>query len=110
MDENGARLRWVSFDVPGFHQLPAPLYRLPSPWEQKDAVSAVAQLGGRVMRSGPLSVRRQTDLASIKRNCEVPCILSFGTLVLPAVKEKELTDPTTTSKFEFQNSKCNRHV
>jgi hypothetical protein len=68
VDENGQRLRWFSFDVPTLHQLDGPSWKLPTAWEQRDAVSAVAQLGGRVLRTGPLSIRQATDLASIPRN------------------------------------------
>ncbi|KAI9019836.1 glycoside hydrolase superfamily [Hyaloraphidium curvatum] len=58
----------MSFDVPYISQLGDPLWRLPSAWEQRDATTAVAQLGGKVLRTGPLSIRRSGQPATLRRN------------------------------------------
>jgi hypothetical protein len=47
---DGAPFRFISINVPNLHVLEDPYWHLPDPWEQLDAVCAVAQMGGQVTR------------------------------------------------------------
>ena len=48
--------RFVSFNVPNLHIIEDPDWHLPDPWEQRDAVQSVDQMGGTVIRIYTLSV------------------------------------------------------
>ena len=53
---DGDVFRFLSVNVPNLHVLEDPTWHLPDPWEQLDAVCAVQQMGGRVVRTYVLSV------------------------------------------------------
>jgi endo-1,4-beta-mannosidase len=74
MDEHGP-LRFISFNIPCLHynednmpfdELNA--WRLPDEFEIRDALEAVRQMGGQVVRTYTLSVRKQDDLPGTPRH------------------------------------------
>jgi mannan endo-1,4-beta-mannosidase len=74
MDENG-ELRFVSFNIPNLHYIEDNLpftemnpWRLPNEFEIADALEAVRQMGGQVVRIYCLSVRVSGEDSSIPRH------------------------------------------
>ncbi|KAI9015596.1 glycoside hydrolase superfamily [Hyaloraphidium curvatum] len=60
--------RFVSWNVPNLHLVEDPWFARVTEWEQRDALTAVAQMGGGVARIYALSVRRPGDAASLPRH------------------------------------------
>lgn len=72
-------LRFISFNVPNLHYLEDYLpfrgtnpWRLPDEFEIRDALTAVKQLGGKVVRVYVFSVKREGDTPDIIRHVEGP--------------------------------------
>ena len=53
---DGEPFRFVGMNVPNLHVLEDPDWHLPEPWEQRDALCSVRQMGGTVTRIYTLSV------------------------------------------------------
>ena len=73
--EGEKEFRFVSFDVPNLHYIEDNLrfeetnpWRIPDEFEIRDALVSVKQMGGRVVRTYTLSVRKAGDDASIPRH------------------------------------------
>lgn len=73
MDENG-ELRFVSFNIPNLHYIEDNMpftemnpWRLPDEFEIADALEAVRQMGGKVVRTYALSVRVAGEDSNIPR-------------------------------------------
>ena len=67
--------RFVSFNIPNLHYVEDNLpftemnpWRLPDAFEIADALTAIEQMGGRVVRTYTLSVRKQDDDATVPRH------------------------------------------
>jgi len=78
MDENG-ELRFVSFNIPNLHYIEDNMpftemnpWRLPNEFEIADALEAVRQMGGRVVRTYALSVRVSGEDSNIPRHITGP--------------------------------------
>jgi hypothetical protein len=76
-------LRFVSFNVPNLHYIEDNLvfenanpWRLPSEYEIRDALNAVKQSGGKVVRIYVLSVRKQGESKNIIRHVEAPGVFN----------------------------------
>jgi len=74
MDENG-ELRFISFNIPNLHYLEDNMpftemnpWRLPNEFEISDALEAVRQMGGKVVRTYTLSVRVSGEDSNIPRH------------------------------------------
>ena len=74
MDEHG-ELRFVSFNIPNLHYIEDNMpftemnpWRLPNEFEIADALEAVRQMGGRVVRTYALSVRVSGEDSNIPRH------------------------------------------
>jgi hypothetical protein len=53
---DGAPFKFASVNVPNLHMHEDPAWKLPTPWEQADAMCSVRQMGGRVARTYVLSI------------------------------------------------------
>ena len=53
--------RFISFNIPNLHVLEDPVWHVPHPWEQSDALCSVVQAGGTVVRIYALSVGEGPD-------------------------------------------------
>lgn len=78
VDQNGP-LRFISFNIPNLHYNEDSLkfdqtndWRLPDEYEIRDALEAVRQMGGQVVRTYTLSVRKQDDTPDIPRHVTGP--------------------------------------
>ena len=78
MDENG-ELRFVSFNIPNLHYIEDNMpftemnpWRLPNEFEIADALEAVRQMGGQVVRTYALSVRVSGEDSNIPRHITGP--------------------------------------
>jgi len=76
-------LRFVSFNVPNLHYIEDNLvfnaaspWRLPTEYEIRDALNAVRQSGGKVVRIYVLSVRKQGESKNIIRHVEAPGVFN----------------------------------
>jgi hypothetical protein len=76
-------LRFVSFNIPNLHYIednlvfeaPGP-WRFPTEFEIRDALNAVNQLGGKVVRIYVLSVRKPGESKNIVRHVEAPGVFN----------------------------------
>ena len=73
--EGDKEFRFVSFNVPNLHYIEDNLpfegtnpWRIPDEFEIRDALTSVKQMGGRVVRTYTLSVRKAGDDAAIPRH------------------------------------------
>jgi len=78
MDEHG-ELRFISFNIPNLHYIEDNMpfaemnpWRLPNEFEIADALEAVRQMGGRVVRTYALSVRVSGEDSNIPRHITGP--------------------------------------
>ncbi|KAI9366926.1 glycoside hydrolase superfamily [Zopfochytrium polystomum] len=63
LDEDGAQIRFTSFNIPNLHYLEDRDWprKFPTPFEQQDALRSIAQIGGQVTRSYVISVAAKGD-------------------------------------------------
>ena len=73
--EDGRPFRFLSLDVPNLHYVEDDLrferampFRLPDEYEIEDALESIRQIGGRVVRTYTLSVRKASDPAGLPRH------------------------------------------
>jgi hypothetical protein len=78
IDENGP-LRFVSFNIPNLHYIEDQMaftqtnaWSLPDAFEIADALEAVRQMGGQVVRTYTLSIRSENDTPDIPRHIIAP--------------------------------------
>ena len=65
--ENGSLpFKFVSFNIPNLHFIEDPVWHRATSWEQTDALDAITQIGGRVIRIYPLSFQKSDKDSTLK--------------------------------------------
>lgn len=63
--DGASEFRFIAVNCPILHAIDEPVFEVADPFETEDAIKAVAQMGGTVVRDYVISVRKATDTADI---------------------------------------------